>query len=154
MQASNYHKVSSQAPEGLWERLQGTTGYGYGDSGRDKLEAIFAEVFGGDSALVRSQIVSGTHAISTVLFALLRPGDTLFFVGGPPYDTLRAVIGTRRRAPAGNLISMGVRYEEVEFAADGTLDEQLLAAKLSVSPRVCMLQRSRGYSTRPPLSVD
>lgn len=156
VQASNYHKVLAAfrrqkvCDSDLW----GTTGYGYGDSGRDKLEAIFAEVFGGDSALVRSQIVSGTHAISTVLFALLRPGDTLFFVGGPPYDTLRAVIGTRRRAPAGNLISMGVRYEEVEFAADGTLDEQLLAAKLSVSPRVCMLQRSRGYSTRPPLSVD
>ena len=156
VQASNYHKVlaafrrQSVCDSDLW----GTTGYGYGDSGRDKLEAIFAEVFGGDDALVRSQFVSGTHAIATALLALLRPGDTLLFIGGPPYDTLRAVIGTRDRPPAGNLISTGVCYEEVPFAADGTLDERLLAAKLSTGPRVCMFQRSRGYSIRPSLSVE
>lgn len=156
IQASNYHKVLAAfrrhrvSETDLW----GTTGYGYGDLGRDKLDAIFAQAFGGDDALVRSQFVSGTHAISTVLFALLRPGDTLLFIGGPPYDTLRAVIGTRNRPPAGNLISIGVHYEEIPFGPDGTLDEQLLAAKLSASPRVCMLQRSRGYSTRPSLSVE
>ncbi len=155
VQASNYHKVLAAfkrhrvCDNDLW----GTTGYGYGDLGRDKLEAIFAQVFGGDEALVRAQFVSGTHAISTVLFAILRPGDTLLFIGGPPYDTLRAVIGTRIRPPAGNLISVGVQYEEIPIAEDGTLDEQLLATKLSASPRVCMLQRSRGYSIRPSLSV-
>ncbi len=151
----NHHKVvaafvSNRVSD---SDLLGTTGYGYGDSGREKLDAIFAQVFGGEDALVRAQFASGTHALAIALSALLLPGHTLLFVGGPPYETLRTVIGIDNGNATGNLKSRGVMYDEVPFSAEGTIDEDKLVAKLVQSPRVCMIQRSRGYSLRPSLSI-
>lgn len=154
-QVLNHHKVAAAFVSNRVSDsdLLGTTGYGYGDSGRDKLEAIFAQVLKGEDALVRAQFASGTHALATVLSALLQPGHILLFVGGPPYETLKTVIGTDQTNATGNLISRGVVYDEVPFGADGRIDENELVSKLSQSPRVCMIQRSRGYSLRPSLSV-
>jgi cystathionine beta-lyase family protein involved in aluminum resistance len=156
IQIYNHHRVASAFVNQRVSDtdLLGTTGYGYGDSGRDKLEAIFAEALGGEDALVRAQFVSGTHAITTVLSALLRPGDTLLFVGGPPYDTLKTVIGVDGASATGNLVSLGIRYREIPFGTDGSISKQELTARLAEAPRVCMIQRSRGYSLRPSLRVD
>lgn len=156
IQVYNHHRIASAfiSQKVSDTDLLGTTGYGYGDSGRHKLEAIFAEAFGGEDALVHAQFVSGTHAIATVLSALLRPGDTLLFVGGPPYDTLRTVIGIDGTAVTGNLVSLGVSYREVPFAQGSSVSERELRARLAENPKVCMIQRSRGYSLRPSLRVD
>lgn len=155
-QVFNHHKVAAAFISSAVNDsdLIGTTGYGYSDSGREKLEAIFAQVFKGEDALVRAQFVSGTHALATALSALLGPGQVLLFVGGPPYETLKTVIGIDRRNAVGNLRSLGVVYQEVGFTADGRVDEGELVSRLSTRPRVCMIQRSRGYSLRPSLSVE
>ena len=124
-----------------------TTGYGYGDIGRDTLEAIFAELFGTKAAMVRPHIVSGTHALSLCLFGLLLPGDELMYVSGAPYDTLRGVIGMDGNAP-GSLAEMGVTYRQVELDAQGQLDLAAIAAAITPHTRVVAVQRSRGYSAR------
>ena len=131
-----------------------TTGYGYGDRGRDTLDEVFAEVMGAEDALVRHSIVSGTHAITIALFALLRPGDTLLAATGAPYDTLDRVIGAKV-ASAGSLAEYGIGYSEVPLCDDGTPDHAAIAAALAADPtaRVVHIQRSRGYNTRPSLSV-
>lgn len=132
--------------------FHGTSGYGYDDAGRAKLEAVYAHLFGAEQALVRSSILTGTHAITLVLFGLLRPGDTLLSITGAPYDTLHGVIGIRPQT--GSLQDWGVKYEQMEFLATG-IDFADLGAKLAKDPsvRVVYLQRSRGYAERSPLSV-
>ncbi len=127
-----------------------TTGYGYGDNGRDTLEAIFADVFGTEAAIVRPHIASGTHALSLCLFGLLLPGDHLLSASGKPYDTLDGVIGIAGDEP-GSLKEMNVSYSHVELDGDGRLD--LAAIKKAISPntRVVMVQRSRGYAWRNSL---
>lgn len=127
-----------------------TSGYGYNDAGRDKLEALYARVFGCEAALVRQQIVSGSHAIALALFGNLLPGDELVSLG-LPYDTLQTVIGWGRQVP-GSLRELGVscRVLDVDFTA---IDAQAVVAALGPRTRLVALQRSRGYSWRPSLSV-
>ena len=129
-----------------------TTGYGYDDFGRETLEQVYAEVFGGEDALVRPQIVSGTHAITTALFGVLRPGDQLLYITGKPYDTLEGVIGNRKE-DTGSLKDFGVTYDAVDLTTDGAVDYPAVAAKLSEKTKVVAIQRSKGYADRPSFSV-
>ena len=128
-----------------------STGYAYGDIGREKLDALFAEIFRAESALVRTQFVSGTHAIATALFGTLRPGDELVSLTGAPYDTLQTVIGHAVET-RGSLKEFGVGYRELDLI-DGKVD--IAAIKNFVTPktRLALIQRSRGYSMRQPLTV-
>lgn len=128
-----------------------TTGYGYDDIGRDTLESIFADLFGTEAAIVRPQIASGTHALSMCLFGLLRPGDHLLAATGMPYDTLEGVIG-KDGQPAGSLSEMGVSFDAVPLAGDGSIDIPAVMKALRPETRVVSLQRSRGYAWRDALS--
>jgi len=130
-----------------------STGYAYNDSGRETLDRLFARVFGTERALVRSQIVSGTHALALCLFGLLRPGDELVSLTGTPYDTLAKIIGSDPSAP-GSLAELGVRYRQVELRTDGGVDYERMAENLSPAAKVTLIQRSRGYAWRRALSVN
>ena len=130
-----------------------TTGYGYGDLGRDTLERIFAELFGAEAAMVRPQIVSGTHALSLCLFGLLLPGDELLYASGAPYDTLENVIGIHDPC-VGSLKEMGVSYAQVELDAQGKLDLPAIREAMKPQTRVVAIQRSRGYSARRSLTPE
>jgi cystathionine beta-lyase family protein involved in aluminum resistance len=124
-----------------------TSGYGYNDRGRDDLERVFAQVFQGESALVRTQIVSGTHAVSVPMLALLRPGDHLVSLLGTPYDTLRKVIGGKDSPHS--LVAGGVCYDEVPLGSDLTFDYAAASTILTADTKMVFLQRSRGYHLRP-----
>lgn len=141
--------------EGVSERhLCGTTGYGCNDAGREALDRIYAEVLGAESALVRQQIVSGTHALACCYFGVLRPGDTLLFVTGNPYDSLEEVIGLRGEAGSGSLADWGVKCRIVDLKEDGTPDYDAIAAALQEdSVKMVSIQRSKGYAWRKSLSV-
>ena len=130
----------------------GTTGYGYGDVGRDTIESIFAEVLGTEDALVRTQLISGTHALTVALFAMLRPGDTMLSINGKPYDTLDEVIGITPNSSS--LKAYGVKYEQIDLIAN-EFDVNSIKKRLEKQDvkLVCM-QRSRGYSTRKSLSIE
>lgn len=130
-----------------------STGYGYGDTGRDTLEQIYADVFGAEDALVRTQIVSGTHAISACLLGILRPGDRLISISGPPYDTLEKIIG-KHQAQRGTLIERGIEYQEIALDPQGNPDIPAIAGAVDKETRMVMIQRSRGYSLRNPISLD
>lgn len=132
--------------------FNGSTGYGYGDLGRDVLDAVYAQVFGTEDALVRHNFVSGTHALSVALFGVLRTGDTIVSVTGKPYDTLEEVIGLRG-VGNGSLRDFGVHYKEVGLTADGEIDFNAVPDAVKKA-KVVYLQRSRGYSLRPSFSVD
>lgn len=132
--------------------FKGSTGYGYGDVGRDKLDAVYAEVFDAEDALVRHNFVSGTHALSVALFGVLRPGDVLVSVTGKPYDTLEEVIGING-VGNGSLKDFGVKYEQIDLLADGTPDF-IEISKISKVAKVIYIQRSRGYSLRKALNVS
>ncbi|PRQ31408.1 putative methionine gamma-lyase [Rosa chinensis] len=133
----------------------GSTGYGHDEAGgREALDQAFAEIVGAESAVVRSQFFSGTHAITCALFAFLRPGDELLAVAGPPYDTLEEVIGKRDSHGMGSLIDFGVKYREVPLAEDGGLDWDALRHALNPETKCALIQRSCGYSWRQSLSVD
>lgn len=129
-----------------------TDGYGYDDSGRDVLEAVYAKVFGGEDALVRPQIVSGTHAISTALFSLLRPGDELLYITGSPYDTLEEVIG-KRGNKAGSLKELQVTYDEVALTNDNSVDFPGIKQAIKPETKVIGIQRSKGYEDRPSFTI-
>ena len=129
------------------------TGYGYTDAGRDKLEEIYARVFGAEDALVRPQLMSGTHALAVTLGGLLKHGETLVYISGEPYDTLKSVIGTVGNS-RNSLIKNGVKYEEIGLK-DGDFDIEAIKARLARGDvRVAAIQRSRGYSQRKSLSID
>jgi len=132
-----------------------TTGYGYGDAGRDALDRVFAEVFKAEAALVRPQIASGTHALALCLHGILRPGDVLVCGAGKPYDTLESVIGISgaKGEGEGSLSDFGIGYREVELAG-GRIDLGALAGALDGSVRLVLIQRSRGYDWRPSLVLD
>ena len=137
--------------------LAGSTGYGYGDAGRDTMDKIYADVFGAQAAFVRHQFVNGTHAISTVLFGLLRPGDVMLSVTGRPYDTLSEVIGDKTGNGDGSLADFGIRYDEVALLPDGGLDFAGIERKLrelGSLVKVVFIQRSKGYANRPTLSSE
>ena len=129
------------------------TGYGYTDSGRDKLEEIYARVFGAEDALVRPQLMSGTHALAVTLGGLLKPGDTLLYVSGTPYDTLQSVIGTAGDSK-NSLMAYGVKYEEIALLGDD-FDTEAIVERLKKAPvKVAAIQRSRGYAQRKSLTID
>ncbi|MDD3852773.1 MAG: methionine gamma-lyase family protein [Syntrophomonadaceae bacterium] len=130
-----------------------SSGYGYGDISRDTLEEIYAEIFKAEDAMVRSQIVSGTHAISACLFGLLRPGDQLISVTGAPYDTLGRVIGIKESL-TGTLTERGIIYSEVPLDKQGLPQLQEIASAINENTRMVLIQRSRGYSLRPAVSLD
>ena len=131
----------------------GTTGYGYDDQGRDVLDAIYAEIFGAEDALVRIQFVNGTHAIASALYGVLRPGDVLVSAVGAPYDTLLGVIGVTGEEP-GSLKQYGVTYRQVDITSDNQPDRAGLAqAVRDLKVKAVLIQRSKGYSTRASLSV-
>lgn len=132
----------------------GTTGYGYDDQGRDELDAIYADLFGAEDALVRIGFVNGTHAITSALFGVLRPGDTLVSAIGAPYDTLLGVIGVADKGP-GSLKEYGVHYHQVEVTADNKPDiDAMVKAVQMPGVKAILIQRSKGYSTRASLSVQ
>lgn len=129
-----------------------TTGYGYDDAGRDTLEKIYAEVFGGDSALVRPQIISGTHAISIALFGVLRPGDELLYITGKPYDTLEEIVGIRGNG-VGSLQEFGITYNSVALTNEGKIDYSAVANAIKPNTKLIGIQRSKGYATRPSFMI-
>ncbi len=132
----------------------GTTGYGYDDLGRDQLDLIYADLFGTEDALVRVGFVNGTHAISSALYGVLRPGDVLVSAVGAPYDTLLGVIGVVDKGP-GSLKDFGVGYRQVDLTPDDQPDlEGLAAAVREKNVKAVLIQRSKGYATRASLSVD
>ncbi len=128
-----------------------TTGYGYDDSGREKLERVYADAFGAQAALVRPQITCGTHALAVALGANLLPGDELLSPVGAPYDTLEEVIGIRPSKCS--LMEYGVRYRQVELLPDGSFDYPAIRAAIGEKTRLITIQRSKGYATRPSFSV-
>jgi len=130
-----------------------TTGYGYGDIGRDTLEAIYADLFGTEAAIVRPQIASGTHAISLCLFGLLLPGDEVLSASGAPYDTLNGIIGIGQTVP-GSLAEMGVTYAQTELDGQGRLDIPAVRAAMKPQTKVVMVQRSRGYAARRSITPE
>ena len=132
--------------------LLGTTGYGYNDLGRDALEAVYASVFHTEDALVRPQITCGTHALALALMSNLRPGDELLSPVGKPYDTLEEVIGIR--PSMGSLAEYGVTYKQVDLLEDGSFDFEGIKAAIGEKTKLVTIQRSKGYQTRPTLSVD
>lgn len=132
--------------------FNGTTGYGYGDIGRDTIEKIYADIFKSEDSLVRTQFISGTHAISTALFGILRPGDTLISISGKPYDTLDEVIGIEKNNSS--LISYGVKYEQIDLV-DNEFDYKKIEERLQKgSVKLIEIQRSRGYSLRKTINLD
>lgn len=134
------------------EHFNGSTGYGYNDSGRETLEKVYADTFHTEDALVRSQITCGTHALALALSANLRPGDELLSISGKPYDTLEEVIGIR--PSRGSLAEYGIRYRQAELKEDGSFDFDAIKAALRPETRIAAIQRSKGYLTRPSLSVE
>jgi len=132
--------------------LLGTTGYGYNDLGRDTLEAVYASVFHTEDALVRPQITCGTHALALALMSNLRPGDELLSPVGKPYDTLEEVIGIR--PSRGSLAEYGITYRQVDLLADGSFDYDSIRTAISDRTHLVTIQRSKGYQTRPTLSVE
>lgn len=133
----------------------GTSGYGYGDEGRDALDLVFRDVFGGEDALVRPQWVSGTHVISDSLFALLRPGSTLLSISGEPYDTQHDVIGKKNDPLSGSLKDWNVNYRQIDLTGEGNINIETVKKELQdPTIKVVFIQRSKGYSTRKSLTSE
>lgn len=144
IRAMQKNKVSEAC---LW----GTTGYGYNDLGRDTLEKVYADIFHTEDALVRPQITCGTHALALALMSNLRPGDELLSPVGKPYDTLEEVIGIR--PSKGSLKEYGISYRQVDLLADGSFDHEGIRRAVNEKTKLVTIQRSKGYQTRPTLSV-
>ncbi len=133
------------------ECFSATNGYGYNDLGRDTLEQVYAKCFHGEDALVRPQITCGTHALALALLSNLRPGDELLSPVGKPYDTLEEVIGIR--PSKGSLAEYGITYRQVDLLADGSFDYEQIRQAINEKTKLVTIQRSKGYQTRPSLSV-
>lgn len=134
--------------------LNGSTGYGYGDIGRDALDAVYAELFQAEAAIVRPHFVSGTHAIASAMLGNLQTGDELLLATGKPYDTLEKVIGLKK-APLGNsMLDKGITYKVVPLLPDGSVDIQAVINSITECTRMVHLQRSRGYASRPALTMS
>ena len=150
MDAFREHRVS----DGMF---QTTSGYGYDDRGRDVLDALWADVMDAEAAIVRHNIVSGTHALSIGLFGILRPGDVMYSVAGKPYDTLEEVIGITGNPGDGSLRDFGVTYEQTDLREDGSFDFDTIENKLRTlgeKVKMVFVQRSKGYLNRKTLSVE
>ncbi|MCF0131838.1 MAG: methionine gamma-lyase family protein [Pseudobutyrivibrio sp.] len=144
LSAMQEHKVSAEC-------FNGSSGYGYDDIGRDTLEAVYASVFKTEDALVRPQITCGTHALALALMSNLRPGDELLSPVGKPYDTLEEVIGIR--PSNGSLAEYGITYSQVDLLPDGSFDFDGIRKAINNKTKLVTIQRSKGYATRPTLSV-
>lgn len=131
-----------------------TTGYGYNDLGRDVLESVYADTFHAEAALVRPQLTCGTHALTIALSANLRPGDELLSPVGKPYDTLEGVIGIGDNDTPGSLKEYGVTYSQVDLLEDGSFDFEGIKKAINSRTKMVTIQRSKGYQTRPTLSVE
>ena len=129
-----------------------STGYAYGDIGREKLDELFAKIFHAESALVRTQFVSGTHALATVLFGILRPGDEIISITGEPYDTMQTVIGYKNFS-AGSLKEFGIGYKEIDLV-DGKVNISEIKNAVTSKTKLALIQRSRGYSMRDTLKIS
>ena len=129
-----------------------STGYGYDDIGRDTLENVYADVLGGEAGLVRSQIISGTHAISIALFGVLRPGDELLYITGKPYDTLEEIVGLRGNG-VGSLKEFGISYDSVALTNEGRINWDQVFEKIKPNTKMIGIQRSKGYDPRPSFTV-
>lgn len=146
MQSFNEHSV-------MESDFTGTTGYGYDDTGRDKLEDIYRDVFKAEDALVRAQIISGTHAISLSLLSLLERGDELLYITGWPYDTLEKVIGDSVE-DVGSMKALGIDFNYVDLIDDKMFDVDAILNNIKDNTKVIGIQRSRGYSTRKSLTIE
>ncbi|PZD75107.1 L-methionine gamma-lyase [Acaryochloris thomasi RCC1774] len=146
LQAFRDHKVGAH-------HFAGVSGYGHDDLGRQVLDRVFAQVMGAEAAAVRVQFVSGTHAIASTLYGVLRPGDEMLAVAGPPYDTLEEVIGVRGQGQ-GSLKEFGIHYRQLELTKAGTINWQMLGKAVQPQTRLVFIQRSCGYDWRPSLSID
>ena len=132
--------------------LSGTSGYGYNDEGRDTLERIYADIFKTEDALVRPQIICGTHALNVAISSNLRPGDELLSPVGKPYDTMDEIIGIR--PSKGSLAEYNISYRQVDLLADGSFDYDGIRKAINEKTKLVTIQRSKGYATRPTLSVE
>lgn len=130
-----------------------STGYGYGDRGREALDEVYAEVMDTEDALVRHNFASGTHTLAVALFGVLRPGDTMLSVTGIPYDTLHGVIGIGENY-SGSLKDFGIKYEQIDLLKDGTVDLETMKKSIKPDTKMVYIQRSRGYTLRPSLRCD
>lgn len=137
-----------------YQHFAPSTGYGYDDISRDTLSRVYANVFGAESALVRPQIASGTHALALAMQGVLRPGDVLLCASGRPYDTLEEVIGLSGEAGNGSLMEYGIEYRECPLLDNGEIDLERVLSMLDDRVRLVHIQRSRGYAWRPALTVD
>lgn len=155
IQEYNQHKMikAFQTAKISESHFVGSTGYGYGDRGRDALDEVYSYVFDAEDALVRHNFVSGTHALTVALFGVLRPNDKMLCVTGTPYDTLRSAIGIEGNY-SGSLIDFGIKYEEIDLKEDGTVDVDEIKKRLDNSYKMVYIQRSRGYCLRPTLTCD
>ncbi len=145
LQAFKKNKIS----EGhLW----GSTGYGYGDLGREGLDNLYADIFNTEAAIVRQQFVSGTHCLSCCLWAILSPGDHLLYITGKPYDTLEKTIGLVEHPKS--LISQGIKYSHLDFLEDGSIDYEGIAKSMNVNTKVIGIQRSKGYSLNSSINME
>ncbi len=132
--------------------FNGTTGYGYGDIGRDTIEEIFAEVLDAEDALVRTQFISGTHALTVALFAMLRPGDTMLSICGKPYDTLDSIIGIEQNNSS--LMSYNIKYEQIDLIGNEFDTEKIVERVKNKNIKLIEIQRSKGYSLRNSITID
>ena len=145
LNAFHNNKISSS-------HFEGSTGYGYDDIGRDTIERVYADIFRCEDALVRSQFISGTHALTVAMSSMLRPGDVMLSISGKPYDTLDKVIGIVKNDSS--LISYGIKYEQVDLI-DGEFDKnEIIKALLKKRVKLITIQRSKGYSTRSSISIE
>lgn len=133
--------------------LHPSTGYGYDDEGRDNLERVYAETFGAEAAIVRSQIISGTHAITLSLFGVLRPGDELVYITGKPYDTLQSIVDGGDK-DTGSLKDFGIGYSHVDLIEDQFIDWEGVGAAIGDKTKMVAIQRSKGYATRPSFTIE
>ena len=154
IQEYNQHKMIKAFQEaGVSESaFAGSTGYGYDDRGRDMLDRVYAYAFDAEDALVRHNFVSGTHTLTVALFGMLRPNDKMLCVTGMPYDTLRSAIGIKGNY-SGSLMDFGIKYSHIDLKSDGTVDYDAIENTVDDSYKMIYIQRSRGYSLRPSLTI-
>lgn len=154
IQEYNQHKMIKAFQEaGVSESaFSGSTGYGYDDRGRDMLDRVYAYAFDAEDALVRHNFVSGTHTLTVALFGMLRPNDKMLCVTGMPYDTLRSAIGIEGNY-SGSLMDFGIKYSHIDLKSDGTVDYDAIENTVDDSYKMIYIQRSRGYSLRPSLTI-